>query len=224
MILDILFPKFCLSCKKKWAYLCPKCKKKLTMHQEICHICHKKSDGFELHSRCKDESNLEVLYIWFDYNKSLKKILVNFKYHHRKVLIEVLWNLLYINFLANSKINLKNTIITYIPMHFVRKHFIKGYNQAEILANYLWEKLDLSVIELCKKRKYTRPQAWLDRKKRLKNLDNSFVSVVDDLDSVEKIIIVDDITTTGSTLEELASCIKKNHPKIQIYGLVLARH
>gem|GEM_PF-2854410 len=63
--------------------------------------------------------------------------MVNFKYNHRKVLIETLGELLYINFIANSEFDLEDTAITYIPMHPIRKHFIKGYNQAEILANYL---------------------------------------------------------------------------------------
>ena len=78
------------------------------------------------------------------------------------------------------------------------------------------------MIEIAKKKKHTKTQASLDRNGRLKNLKNAF-SLVPDLPfkGDETLLIVDDITTTGSTINELAKLIKYYYPNIKVWGMVL---
>ncbi|MBU0626105.1 hypothetical protein KKG31_08195 [Patescibacteria group bacterium] len=65
----------------------------------------------------------------------------------------------------------------------------------------------------------------MDRNRRLINLQNAFnVKENNNITGNETIFIVDDVTTTGATINELARKIKEIYPKIQIWGLVLARN
>jgi predicted amidophosphoribosyltransferase len=61
-------------------------------------------------------------------------------------------------------------IITYIPSHRYRKKFVKGYNQSQILAEKIHERLLIPIIEILQKPGKTRSQALLNRKQRLTNL------------------------------------------------------
>ena len=78
------------------------------------------------------------------------------------------------------------------------------------------------MVALAKKRKHTKTQASLDREGRLKNLKNAFSLIPDlQLKGNETILIVDDITTTGSTINEMAKLIKHHYPAIKVRGAVL---
>ena len=76
-----------------------------------------------------------------------------------------------------------------------------------------------------KKRKNTKSQASLDREWRLKNLKNAFDFRWDIsfLEKTKTIILVDDITTTGSTMNEVAKLIKYKFPGISVWWIVLGR-
>ena len=92
----------------------------------------------------------------------------------------------------NSKL-----VISFVPTHRYRHYFVKGYNQSQLLAQKLSEKLQVPLVDIAKKKKHTKTQASLDRNGRLKNLKNAF-SLTQNLTLLgnETILIVDDITTT----------------------------
>ena len=66
------------------------------------------------------------------------------------------------------------------------------------------------------KSKNTSSQASLDRKKRLTNLHGSFKLASPLTNSIKTVIVIDDITTTGSTLQEIAQCIKNSYPHVRV--------
>jgi predicted amidophosphoribosyltransferase len=76
-----------------------------------------------------------------------------------------------------------------------------------------------------KKTKNTRFQASLDRAGRLKNLKNVFEFKWNEwfLYKIKTVILVDDITTTGSIMNEVAKLIKNKYPKISVWRIVLWR-
>ena len=143
-----------------------------------------------------------------------------------------------------------NLIISFVPSHRSRKYFVKGYNQSELLAQHIGQGLWVSCKGLRCKKKRTRSQAKLSKQKRLSNLSNAFqllqrkksqTNVPPDkgegthdsgegfceltlLQWDETIIIVDDVTTTGSTLYELADTLKQTYPQAIIWWLVIGRH
>lgn len=83
----------------------------------------------------------------------------------------------------------------------------------------------LPCVDIAKKIKYTQSQTKLSRKDRIKNMQWSFALL--ESKSRQKyttIIIVDDITTTGATINEIAKIIDHHTPKKQLWGLVVWRH
>lgn len=80
-------------------------------------------------------------------------------------------------------------------------------------------------MQLTKKAKHTKSQTTLTRQERLVNMSGGFAVVNQELLLLYKnIIIIDDIVTTGSTLNEIAITIKKHNPQSHIWGLVVGRH
>ncbi|MCX6822878.1 MAG: phosphoribosyltransferase family protein [candidate division SR1 bacterium] len=116
-------------------------------------------------------------------------------------------------------------VISFVPAHRYRKYFTKGYNQSELLAKNLAKKLGVHCSQLVEKKKHTKSQAKLDRKARLTNLQKAFVLKENiHLNGMETVLLIDDVTTTGSTLNQMAKVIKKDYPKVKVRGLVIARH
>lgn len=115
--------------------------------------------------------------------------------------------------------------ISFVPSHWYRKYFQKGYNQSELIARALAEQLELPIWEGFRKKRATVSQLKLKRKERLKNLDSAFeLRNISSLSSGTTVVLIDDVTTTGATLNELAKTLKSKRPDIKVWGLVLARH
>lgn len=228
-IIDFLFPKVCIGCYSRGDYLCASCKKTLEPHQEICPVTHRFSPDFAVHI----DSWRDVAYQWiaigFAYNDLLKKLILQLKYYHRydvaSFLIDRLVLVIQINQILQRLFRAKRVIITSIPTHRYRKYFVKGYNQSELLASGVADKLWLQYLSLLRKNKHTRIQAFLSRQQRLKNLEGVFsVRPHIHLAWDECVVIVDDITTTGSTINEIAKELKRTYPLLTIWGVVIGRH
>lgn len=228
-ILDLLFPRFCIGCKENWEYLCIDCKKSLISHPEICPYCHRFSKNFETCIDCKCEkwNYLNWLIIWFAYRSLLKKLILALKFYHKRDIWEFLASKLELAILSNQYFHgrMDRIIFSWVPSHRYRRYFVKWYNQSEILAKLTAKKLGVKYMDVMKKIKHTSSQTGLNREKRLKNLDNVFeLKDLDGLNNDSVLIFVDDITTTGSTINKLAKVVKDKLPKIEIWWLVVWRH
>lgn len=175
-IREKIFPKTCIYCKQTGTYLCSDCKKKIQPHPEICPYCHKFSENYQTCLDCKINhyNVLEGIIIPFSYSNVIKKLILDLKYYHHKDIADFLGDKLILALQSNPKIthNIKNSpvIITDIPSHRYRKHFIKGYNQSEVLANNMSSKLQIPYIPLLQKPHSTKSQTKLKRNERLINL------------------------------------------------------
>ena len=105
----------------------------------------------------------------------------------------------------------------------------RGYNQSELLAQEVGEKTGLKVVELLSKNKKTKQQVELQGVKRRKNLKGVFklknknCKLPSGMQIDKKnILLVDDISTTGATLNECAKVLKEAGAK-KVWGLVVAR-
>ncbi len=156
----------------------------------------------------------------------MKKLLLKIKFYHKYDVGEFLIQRLSLilqtlpNFLQQ-----KNIIISFIPSHWRRRYLEKGYNQSELLAKDLANQLFFPMIPVAKKKKYTASQVKLNKQERQKNLNNAFILL--DLQEIPfnaTILLVDDILTTGATLNTLAKTIKNRRPDLTVRGTVLARN
>lgn len=93
-----------------------------------------------------------------------------------------------------------------VPLH--RKRLIRrGYNQAELLGNALSERIKIPCLaNLCQRTRNTAPQKLFDRKDRQINVKKAFI-VKENVVKLNTIIVVDDIFTTGNTIDALSECL-----------------
>jgi competence protein ComFC len=201
-ILDIVFPETCLSCGKDGSYLCKTCL---------------------LQSPAAERETLEWIYPLFDYrHPAIKKSITFFKYKGRKNLVDVLADVVYermIEELSELKRmeNFENPLIIPVPLS-PRRYKERGFNQSEVLARKIIEKDKEKIFTLVTnalvKTKDTPNQADIkDRGERLKNLSGSFALKDNSLIKDKNIILIDDVTTTGTTLLEARKILKQGGAK-----------
>lgn len=98
------------------------------------------------------------------------------------------------------------TDIVAIPLHPVRKRE-RGYNQSEVIAKRLAKHLNKQYLTCVSRKRYTKSQTKLERTERLSNLSKAFVVHKPQKVSGKNIILVDDVFTTGSTLNEVSRAL-----------------
>ena len=105
------------------------------------------------------------------------------------------------------------------------RQLTRGFSLQHSLARELTKRITGSAYhDLLRKPHSTKPQGELDRKERLKNLNNSLELIPNppNLSNVEILWVVDDITTTGTTLFKNAQLLKRAYPFLKIYGIAAA--
>lgn len=234
-LVDFVFPVTCVGCEKSGEYICISCRQKLIPHQEFCNICHKPSDDFVVHRMCCDKVYYEGIIILWEFTSLIKKIIYKLKFFHRYNTVEFLAQKLWIWIQTNGVLakvvekaevaeKVKSIYISYVPSHWWRRYWVKWYNQSELLARRLSEISWIPFIDIWNKVKYTKSQVKLSRSERLLNLVGVY-RLWDGLtlSGSETIIIVDDISTTWSTINQLAKTIKERYENVMVRLIVLAR-
>lgn len=229
-ILDFIFPIECINCQKNGKWLCTKCFEKLSFYQDkYCPICKKESKQGKFCKDCSPLFIIDKIFIAGSYkNKIISELIKKLKFYSIKDISQILGDYLY-KFLKKEKIlekngpykiDIKKTIIIPVPLSRRRYNF-RGFNQSEEIAKRLSEKTKIPLQKNLKKIKNTKAQSKLSREKRLKNLQNCFMWSGKSLNK-KNIILIDDVITTGSTLNECAKELKK-HGAGKVWGLVVAK-
>lgn len=177
--------------------------------EELCIICG--VDGYVgLCPLCKSKikkvniSNSVISYGY--YGGVLKELILQFKYHKNFTAGDILSELL-IELIEKNDINFD--AICYIPMT-KKAQKKRGFNQSELIANYIGDKYNISVINSIKKIKATAEQKTLSKDEREKNISGAF-SIKNSKKILNKeLVLVDDVITTGSTINECIKVLKKS--------------
>ncbi len=177
------------------------------------------TEGYKLCDACRRNSNLKGIYILGYYNDEvLKKAIWEFKYNFVKDIGEILALLAAKSLKEKADFN-KGTFAA-VPLDKKRLAW-RGFNQSEILAFALAKNLEGPFLKNALKRvRKTKSQIGLSKKERVENVLEAFK--VNGAIPDGKIFLVDDVFTTGSTLEECAKELKKAGAK-EVWGVVLAK-
>ncbi len=224
--LDILYPRRCPVCDDipvpRGRKICDGCKDRLIpITGPRCCKCSKPLKNSE-QEYCRDCSRRTHLFDQgigiFPYSTLLQESLFRLKYGKRQE-YGAFYGELAAFYAREQAKKWKIDYIIPVPLH--RKRLEKrGYNQAEIIAEAFGKKLNLPVKKNRLKRKVnTKPQKELDPAERRKNMRGAF-TFEGKLEG-EKILLIDDIYTTGSTLDEAARALKKAGAG-KVYFLVIA--
>ncbi|KKP47193.1 MAG: hypothetical protein UR39_C0005G0006 [Candidatus Woesebacteria bacterium GW2011_GWA1_33_30] len=208
MILDLLFPKYCLECKKLGKYICDGCYCKV----RPCNII---------------DNNYSI----FKYEGVIRKAIISLKYKFAFDLVDELVscvlrvlkiNSKFLIFTASPVINSK-LILVPIPLHKHRENW-RGFNQAEIIGEKLAKKMNWKYIpDLLIRTKESKPQVQLKGLDRRKNLSGVFVVNTNHFISNNcSLVLFDDVYTTGSTINEAKKVLQESGFK-NIQSLTIAR-
>lgn len=106
--------------------------------------------------------------------------------------------------------NINFDYILYVPLHKKRERK-RGFNQSKIIANQLGKELGIEVLDILERSKNTRRLFELDEKERKQELKNVF-KISKDIENYtnKNILLIDDIFTTGSTVNEISKLLKLN--------------
>lgn len=220
LFLDLLFPLECLGCRKEGFYLCADCfwKLKINSPQDLSRA--------QKNVRAPE---IKEVYIAGDYeDKVLNKLIIKYKYNFLSPLGKFLADFLILFWktakLATEFIDSKNRTesILVIPIPLSKKRLRwRGFNQAEILAREFCLAFNYQLSLNLKRKKHCPPQAELNEAERLANIQSVFSWNGQKLNG-QTIIIIDDVVTTGATLNEAAKTLKASGAG-NIYALVLAK-
>lgn len=139
------------------------------------------------------------------YHGEIKKLIYDFKYHD-KLYLKKLFSELIMEELVDSDMEIADLILG-VPLTIKRENK-RGYNQSELISSYIGGKLGIKSGEgLLKRVKETSVQKELGRAQRMKNLEDAFKVEYPQKVRGKKILLVDDIYTTGATLNECAKTL-----------------
>lgn len=217
-ILDLIYPQFCFSCGREGSYLCQDCQSTLGL-QPTHHPIYQKYQSHPPAGGLKD------LYFALPYQDILiKNLIQKFKYQpFIKELAIPLTSLIITHFqLLDNKPNFADFTLIPVPLEKSKLRW-RGFNQAEEIGKELSKFLKIPLVNnVLVKIKETLPQVELSDEVRKENVKGAFLVKKKELIQNKKILLVDDVYTTGSTMEECAKVLKEAGAK-EIIGIVVAQ-
>lgn len=227
-LLDIIFPKSCCICKRKGSYLCARCKKLFKRTLPECYICRRVSPQYKTHTLCQTEhenKTLNNVFVAWEYNSLSSILLKKYKYGYVKSISEPLAEFFIESIRKSSfKRNLKDTILTNVPLARNRLRE-RGFNQTTEISRIVAESFKIPFCEDLLVRRDHGHQALRDREERKEIREGAFIlKEMQALENYKRITILDDVITTGATLEAISRAIRENLRRdIEINALCLFR-
>ncbi|WP_106874510.1 ComF family protein [Candidatus Phycorickettsia trachydisci] len=218
--LEYFFPNLCPCCDKSVVDLdavCTNCWSKLNfISAPFCKTCGRQLPYVvEEESSClaciKDPPEYDVARFSFQFDRNSKKLIHYFKYYDKTRLASVFARILYNMY---GKLIDEYDVLIPVPMHRF-KRMLRFYNQSLVLAQQLSKISGKKVLpDVLNKVRWTKSQAMLSQKERKQNVNGSF-----DIDYPEKIqgkkvILIDDVSTTRSTVNACAKELRAYAAKV----------
>jgi len=218
---NLIFPNECLSCEKELS----------RFEKHLCSFCEDDLPltNFHLFEEATPTDKLfwgratitkTYSHLFFEKNKTSQTILFNLKYKNKSELGVYFGKKIGENLSLNNDFKTVDAFVP-VPLHH-KKEFIRGYNQSEVLAIGICEVLNKPMDKTTVQRtKHSVSQTKKSRFQRWDNVNEIF-KISDKINDYKHIVLVDDVITTGSTLESIIQAIRKKNPNILISVVTLA--
>lgn len=209
--IDLFFPPLCLNCNAKLAddeqVICNQCWQAIPQMTDS--ILSKKDKG-------KFVDNLYSLWL---FDENFQNIVHELKYNNCRSLGLKMGQRMG-DHLKNIKIPLDECILVPVPLHAIKKRE-RGYNQSELIAKGISEITKIPVVtNLVKRIKNTATQTKMNKKERIENMHRAFVAQSEIV--AKTVIIVDDVYTTGTTINSVAEAMKNKKGNLKIIAYTAA--
>ncbi len=213
-ILDLVYPQVCSICGKlSTKSLCNKCKVKL-----------KKEFLFKTDNYNEDlNKNFIEHHYFFKYEDLIRSQIISLKFHEKPYIYKTISY-----FLKNNQKSFENLkkydIMIIVPISKERKKE-RGYNQSELIAREISKIIHVKIVpNILYKIKNTLPQSSLNKQQRGENAKGAYKAIRSQKMKNKKILLVDDIYTTGNTINECAKVlVQKGIDRKQIGVLTIAK-
>ena len=230
---DLIYPHYCLACKNKIDpsikehFICGSCQKEIEMNlPPFCSYCGRTLDiNSRERSTCSGclnaKFNFDRAFSPCKYNGTIKKMIHEFKYSGRNYLGKTLGQIMN-NFIYKYNLPISNMdFIIPVPLHNARLRE-REFNQAQILSERIAKEFNKKLLpKVLTRTKATKTQTELSLEERKRNVKNSFSVTSPQLIIGKNLLLIDDVLTTGSTLNEAARSLKASGARI-VFVMTLA--
>jgi len=218
--LDLLFPQWCVGCGKEGDFLCYSCCQSLPrIMPPLCPRCGKPQLSGILCPSCVGwQAEIEGIRSPFRFDGVIRQAIHQLKYRNLRAIAVPMAKLLKDYLIANP---MPGEVLVPVPLHQKRLRE-RGYNQSYLLARELGRLVNLPVVEdhLIRQR-HAPPQARTSSvEERQSNTANAFTCPNHKLQD-KQVLLIDDVTTSGATLDACASALKTAGAS-SVWGLVVA--
>ncbi|PWL31472.1 MAG: ComF family protein [Fluviicola sp. XM-24bin1] len=219
--LHLIYPATCVSCENELtgneAHICSICDADLT---ETSYHLYEEESPFDKLFWGRIKLNSTFALYSFTKGSVLQRLLFQFKYHHTQTIGNLFGERIGTRISSVSKYDGIEVLLP-VPLH-PKKEFVRGYNQSLALAQGISKTSKITIAENALKRKHNNTtQTKKDRFDRWENVSSIF-AVSQEIKHYKHVAIVDDVVTTGSTIEALVHAIRAVHPEVDISVLTMA--
>lgn len=210
VILNLLFPPKCVLCGKL-----------LEKHEtDFCTAC--RTDSPECHKNKLKFTFLDSwVAVWY-YKGSIRDSLHRYKFGRRRHYAEAYGKVLAMKLLQEYPEGFD--VLTWIPVSALRK-FTRGFDQVELICESVGRELGMEPVLLLKKVRHNRPQSWISgQARRRANVLGAYRAIAPEQTAGKRILILDDIVTTGATAGECARVLLTAGAEEVHLGCVASAH
>lgn len=225
-ILDTLFPIRCLGCKEEGTWACRSCCNRIPIKvEDTCLVCKILSQRGKTCFDCRKSCTLGGVFSFLDYDHFMvKQLLKVSKYGYVQDAMQPLIQTVESHFLSKLElldIDPRALVFVPVPLH-PRRLRDRGFNQAELIARRFAEISGGKFSPAIARRHNRPPQASLDEFDRGRNIRHNIWCADPEAIQGKFVCIVDDVTTTGSTLDECGRALRAVSAA-EVWGIVLAK-
>lgn len=221
---DMLFPVFCFGCKREGEWLCSGCIERIDRTGVVlCPVCHEEQPYGMCCDDCRPHSYIDghLAGVSYTHGSLQAKMIEALKYQYVTELTDIMYYFLEPVLDAHRELLTHINIIVPVPLHS-RRYAERGFNQAMVIGTVVAQHLDIAIVDALVRSTYTKQQAKLEKYEREANVRGVFeLHATADVRGKD-ILLIDDVFTTGSTMQAAAKTLR-NSGASSVIGLSVAR-